>query len=168
MRSHPVGDTVGIYRAPMRARDLDVPAGTGAEYGLACGVVGIGSGPGEKAARALYRFAAVPSGVFVWTRDRAGNYCLGRITGAMREDRSPAARAVGILYVRDTTWLGRRFKETEVPRAVAQTFARGGRNFQRTHDSEAEQMTFEIWRRARGRPARATKPSAESDGRRPG
>jgi hypothetical protein len=134
-----------IYRAPMRARDLDLPAGTGAEYGLARGVVGIGSGRGEKAARALHRFATLPSGVFVWTRDRAGDYHLGRIAGPVREDRSQAAIAVGIAYVRDTTWLARAFKEAEVPSAVAQTFARGGRNFQRTHDSQAERMTAEIW-----------------------
>jgi hypothetical protein len=30
---------------------------------------------------------------------------------------------------------------------VARTFARGGRNFQRTHDVEAERTTAEIWRR---------------------
>lgn len=153
MRLRPVADSVCIYRAPMRARDLDVPAGTGAEYGLARGLVGIGPGRGEKAARALRRFATVSSGVFVWTRDRAGGYHVGRITGPVREDRSPAARAVGIVHVRDTTWLARSFNDTEVPPAVAQTFARGGRNFQRTHDSEAEQMTSEIWLRTRGKPA---------------
>ena len=78
----------------MRARDLDVPPGAGAEYGLSSGVV-------------------------------------------------------GIVHVRDTTWLRRPFPEQEVPPAVAQTFARGGRNFQRTHDVEAERITAEIWRRER-------------------
>ncbi len=155
MRSHPVADTVCIYRAPMRARDLDIPAGTGAEYGLAHGVVGIGSGRGEKAARAVHRFATVPNGAFVWTRDRVHKYHLGRIGGAVHEDHSPAARTVGIVYVRDTTWLARAFKETEVPSAVAQTFARGGRNFQRTHDSAAERMTSEIWRRSSSRTRRS-------------
>jgi hypothetical protein len=139
----------------MRARDLDIPPGTGAEHSLACGVVGIGAGRGEKAARALHRFAAVPSGVFVWTRDRAGDYHLGRIAGGVREDRSPGSIAVGIVHVRDTSWLARAFNETEVPSAVVQTYARGGRNFQRTHDREAERMTAEIWRRERG--ARPTK-----------
>jgi hypothetical protein len=129
----------------MRARHLDVPAGAGADYGLASGVVGIGSARGDKATRGLHRFATLPDGVFVWTRDRAGGYHLGRIAGDLREDRSPAARAVGIVYVRDTTWLPHTFTEAEVPPAVARTFARGGRNFQRTHDREAEQMTSEIW-----------------------
>lgn len=98
----------------MRARDLEVPAGAGAEYGLRTGVVGIGPGRGD-----------------------------------VREDHSPAALAVGIAHVRDTAWLPRAFTETEVPRAVAQTFARGGRNFQRTHDCGAERMTAEIWLRER-------------------
>jgi hypothetical protein len=141
----PAPDNVGIYRAPMRAREGEVPAGLGAEYCLASGVVGIGSGCGEKAARALNRFATLPAGVFVWTRDRAGGYHLGRIAGALREDRSPAARKVGIAYVRATTWLPRALAEIEVPPAVARTFARGGRNFQRTHDGEAERMTSDLW-----------------------
>jgi hypothetical protein len=140
-------DSTCIYRAPMRARDLDVPVGAGAEYGLSSGVVGIGPGRGEKAGRAIHGFATVPAGVFVWTRDRVGNYRLGRIAGALREDRTPAARAVGIVHVRDTTWLSRAFREDEVPPAVARTFARGGRNFQRTHDVEAERMTVALWRR---------------------
>jgi hypothetical protein len=140
----------GIYRAPMRARDLDVPPGAGADYGLAAGVVGIGRGRGEKAARGLHRFATLPAGAFVWTRDRAGKYHLGRITGPLREDRSPAALAVGIAHVRDTAWLARSFDEAEVPSAVARTFARGGRNFQRTHDGEAERLTAELWLREGG------------------
>jgi hypothetical protein len=141
-----VAETVCIYRAPMRARDLELPAGAGAEYGLARGLVGIGPGRGDRAERAVHRFATLPSGVFVWTRDRAGRYHLGRIVGDVREDRSPDARAVGIVYVRDTTWLARAFEEPEVPAGVAYTFARGGRNFQRTHGREAERMTAEIWR----------------------
>jgi hypothetical protein len=136
---------VPVHRAPMRARDLDAPAGAGAEYGIANGVVGIGPGRGDRAARMVHRFATVPEGVFVWTRDRAGGYRLGRITGPLREDRSPGARAVGIGHVRAATWLERAFTEEEVPPAVARTFARGGRNFQRTHDTDAERRTAELW-----------------------
>ena len=141
-----------IYRAPMRARDLEVPRGAGAEYGLAARLVGIGAGSGDRAAQLVHRFATVPIGAFVWTRDRAGRYHLGRITGDMREDRSPAARTVGIAHVRDTRWLARAFPETDVPAAVARTFARGGRNFQRTHDPDAERMTAEIWQHQFQRP----------------
>lgn len=137
--------SVPIYRAPMRARDLDVPAGAGAEYGLAHGVVGIGAVHGDKGARMLHRFATLPDGVFVWTRDRSGRYHLGRIAGPMREERSAAAKAVGIRHVRPAVWLDRAFGEQEVPAAVAQTFARGGRNFQRTHDADAERVTEVLW-----------------------
>jgi hypothetical protein len=144
-----------VYRAPMRGRDVDAAPGAGAEYGLARKVVGIGPGRGEKATRALHRFATLPEGVFVWTRDQAGWYHLGRITGPMREDASREARAVGITHVRPTSWLADAFAEEEVPVAVARTFGRGGRNFQRTHDEDAERLSAELWtltRKAPGRP----------------
>ena len=129
----------------MRARELDVPPGLGAEYGLAHSIVGIGSGRGEKAARMLHRFATLPDGVFVWTRDTAGGYHLGRLSGPTRDDASPGGRAVGIVHVRPARWLPRVFLEGDVPWAVTATFARGGRNFQRIHDEEAERLTAELW-----------------------
>jgi hypothetical protein len=140
-----MAERVPIYRAPMRARDLELPPGLGAEYGVRRGVVGIGRGSNEKAARGLHRFATLPEGVFVWTRDRVGGYHLGRLSGALREDESAAARVVGIVHVRAVDWLDRTFTEAEVPRGVAATFARGGRNFQRIHDEEAEHLTAELW-----------------------
>jgi hypothetical protein len=129
----------------MRARDLELEPGLGAEYGIRHGVVGIGGGSGEKAARGLHRFATLCEGVFVWTRDRAGGYHLGRLSGPLREDNSPEARAVGIVHVRPVSWLGRTFNDAEVPRGVAATFARGGRNFQRIHDLDAERLTARLW-----------------------
>ena len=139
-----------IYRAPMRARELDLPPGTGAEYGLACSVVGIGPGRGAKAARMVHRFATLPDGVFVWTRDRGGRFHLGRLAGEMREADSPEALAVGLTHVRPAEWLDRSFDETQVPPAVRRTFARGGRNLQRTHDENAERATAELWRVSAG------------------
>lgn len=50
-----MADRVSIYRAPMRARDLDIPPGVGAEHGGRHGVVGIGPGSGDKAARMVHR-----------------------------------------------------------------------------------------------------------------
>lgn len=135
-----------IYRAPMRARDRDdVAAGAGAEFGVEHGVVGIGAAHGDKADRMLGRFADLPDGTFVWTRTTDGSYRLGRIAGPLRHDDSPAARAVGIHHVRPASWIGRPFGEDEVPTAVAATFARGGRNLQRTHDELAERQTVELW-----------------------
>jgi hypothetical protein len=131
----------------MRARDLDLPAGVGADYAIARGLVGIGPGRGDKAERMLHRFATLPDGVFVWTRERAGGYRLGRVAGPVREDRSAGARSVGLSHVRPADWLERVFRDSEVPEAVARTFARGGRNLQRTHDDEAERLTVALWRR---------------------
>jgi hypothetical protein len=130
----------------MRARDMDVPAGAGAEYGLERGVVGIGAATDERSGRRLHRFAAVSEGAFVWTRDRQGRYRLGRITGDVRDDDSAQAQAVGIRHVRPAHWLPRAFDVDELPPAVARTFARGGLNFQRTHDAAAARKTEQIWR----------------------
>lgn len=135
-----------IYRAPMRTRlELDLPPGAGAEYCIANEVVGIGSGASERAQRLVIAFARAPEGAFVWTRDRRRIYHLGRITGDLRVDESAGARAVGLTHVRPAQWLRRGFDEAEVPGAVARTFARGGRNFQRTHDDGAERRTAELW-----------------------
>jgi hypothetical protein len=152
-----------VYRAPMRARDRDLPVGEGAEHGLARGLVGIGdellvapvaldaavkaaaAEHGEKAGRMLRGFAEVPDGTLVWTRSADGKYHLGRIDGPWRYDDSPEARATGIVHVRPATWLERPFGEAEVPAAVAATFARGGRNFQRTRDERAERDSVRLW-----------------------
>ena len=134
-----------IYRAPMRPRDRDAPQGAGAEFGLEHSLVGIGDVRGAKGERMLRRFADLPDGSLVWTRASDGSYRLGRIAGACRHDDSPAARAVGIHNVRPATWLDRPFGDDEVPTAVIDTFARGGRNFQRTHDELAERETAELW-----------------------
>jgi hypothetical protein len=149
----------------MRARHRDLPDGAGARFGLEHGLVGTGDAlptppptieaaigaaadmHGAKAARMLRHFADLPEGTFVWTRSERDSYHLGRISGPWRYDESPAARAVGIHHVRPTRWLDRSFRGDDVPAAVAATFARGGRNLQRTHDEEAERRTVELWER---------------------
>jgi hypothetical protein len=91
-----------IYRAPMRARDRDLPAGAGAAVGLREGFVGIGDAlieppdtlaqaidaasieHGDKAARMLRGFAHLPAGALVWTQAPDGAFRLGRIRGAWR------------------------------------------------------------------------------------
>lgn len=152
-----------VHRAPMRARDRDdVPAGAGAEFGLEQGVVGIGdvlrgggAGPsslaaavalaeaehGAKAGRMLERFAALPDGTLVWTRDAGGGFWLGRIAGPWRYDGSADALSVGIVHVRPAEWVDRRMGPHDVPAAVRATFGRGGRNLQRIRDAEAERLS---------------------------
>jgi hypothetical protein len=143
----------------MRARDRDVP---GADHGLERGLVAIGGllpdasatleeaidatarADGPKAGRMLRRFAGLPEGAFVWTRDSGGGYHLGRIAGPWHYDASPAARAVGLGHARPTDWRTEPFGEGDVPAAVAETFARGGRNLQRIHGASAERRTAEL------------------------
>ena len=137
-----------IYRAPMRSRTLELPAGVGAEYGLEHGLVGIGPGEGAKAERMLRAFTDLPEGTFVWTRDTDGLFHLGRIAGPLRED-ADAARAVGLPYVRRADWLDQPFGPDDVPADVAATFARGGRNLQRTRSESAERRTSQLWDAAR-------------------
>lgn len=152
-----------VFRAPMRARTLDLPAGAGAEHGLAHDLVGIGDAlprrprsleaaveaaareHGEKAGRLLERFAAAPDGAFVWTRDRQGAFHLGRLDGPWRYADDAPARETGIHHVRPARWLDRPFFDDDVPAGIAATFARGGRNFQRVHDEAAVRRTAELW-----------------------
>jgi hypothetical protein len=144
----------------MRPRDRDAH---GADLGVERGLVGIGDvlasvpdsleeavaaatrAHGEKASRMLRRFAALPDGVLVWTRDSGGGYWLGRIEGPWRYDDSRAAHATGIHHVRPARWRPGPFGEPDVPAAVAATFARGGRNLQRIDDRAAELRSAELW-----------------------
>jgi hypothetical protein len=130
-----------VFRAPMRARAHDGPPGVGAEHGLARGVVGIGDTDEAR----IGRFGAVAEGVFVWTRDTDGMYWLGRIAGPLRAADAAARDAAGLTHVRAADWLDRPFGEDTVPAAIAATFARGGRNFQRTHGNAVERRTAELW-----------------------
>jgi hypothetical protein len=121
----------------MRSRERDAPPGHGAEHGLARGLVGIG----DTDARRIARFAAVPDGALVWTRDGDGAYWLGRLGGPVRPADTAARDAAGLTYVRPAVWLDRPFFEHDVPDGVAATFARGGRNFQRTHGDAVERSS---------------------------
>jgi hypothetical protein len=143
----------------MRARDRELPPGAGAEHGIDAGLVGIGDAlravprslaealagaeqeHGVKAGRMLKRFAELPVGSLVWTRTVDGRYAVGRISGPWRYDDSPPARRVGIHHVRPARWGQRLLNPEEVPIAVVETFARGGRNFQRIHSDLAEHQT---------------------------
>ena len=130
-----------VFRAPMRAREHDAPPGAGAEHGVAHGIVGIGDTDEAR----IGRFGSVPDGVFVWTRDADGTYWLGRIAGPLRPAGAAARAAAGLTHVRAADWLERPFGEHDVPAGVAATFARGGRNFQRTHGDAVERRTAELW-----------------------
>ncbi|MQW75138.1 GAF domain-containing protein [Nocardioides sp. dk4132] len=139
------------YRAPMRSRLDDIDAGLAQARAVALGLVGMGGrldpspGPdagveevlsrtvvehGERTARRVERFAAVPAGALVWTRDTDGRYRRGALTGPWRYDATRQAYAADLVHVRPCAWEDP-LDEVEVPAAVVASFERGGRNFQR-------------------------------------
>lgn len=100
---------------------------------------------GERVAARLERFAALPAGDFVWTRDAEAELWLGRIEGEWRFDASAAAWEVDLQHVRVCRWSDAPVPLPDVPAAVLATFARGGRNFQRVRDADAEAATCRWW-----------------------
>src|SRR4051812_24609651 len=87
----------------MRSRrdDIDWPAAV--RRALELGICGVGAADDGRAQRRLDRFAAAPTGAFVWTRDGAGHTYVGRLTGPLRHD--PAGAPVDLVHVRDCEWL---------------------------------------------------------------
>ncbi|MFW2514225.1 GAF domain-containing protein [Demequina sp. SO4-13] len=151
----------------MRSRDGRVPDGVAVERALSEGVCGLGGvladAPisldealerahtqyDDRVARRLRRFADVPTGAYVWTRDVEGLFWLGRLGGEWRYDASEGATNADLVHVRPCTWLQAPIAESQVPSAVLATFARGGKNWQQTHSEAAEEASAGLWQRAR-------------------
>ncbi|AWH94934.1 GAF domain-containing protein [Dietzia psychralcaliphila] len=158
-------DDVPLFRAPMRSRDDGIADGAGVERGLRNGLCGMGgrlrSTPSSlveaidaaaaqhdhRVARRLERFAEVPDGVYVWTRDVDGHYWLGRLGGPWRYDDAEEAHSVDLVHVRDCLWRSEPTDRSSVPAAVRATFARGGRNWQRIRSEIGADETAELWTR---------------------
>ncbi|MHA6782232.1 hypothetical protein ACVGOW_14765 [Pseudonocardia saturnea] len=152
-----------VYRAPMGVGRRDDPVAV--ERALREGICGMGgvvdppppdldaaldslSATGrERLAARLDRFAHVPDGAFVWTRSADG-FVLGRLTGPWSYDGSAAARVLDLVHVRPCRWLPDPTPESQVPAATLATFARGGRNFQRTHDPHVGARSRAVWEAA--------------------
>jgi len=167
-RSGAAVETPAVYRAPMRSRDDAVSEGAAVARALAIGVCGVGGRVGdapdsiadalaavdtvcgERMARRLERFAGVPDGAFVWTRDADGFLWLGRLTGPWRYDPSPEATAVDLVHVRSCDWLDRPVEPAAVPSGVHEAFARGGRNWQSITRADAARLTAAVWEERRG------------------
>jgi hypothetical protein len=129
----------------MRSRRDDVEPFAAVERALAMGLCGMGEPQEERAERRLERFAQVPEGAFVWTRDVDGSIYLGMVCGAVRRDDADEARQVDLVHVRDCRWRGEPVPDHMVPPAVTRTFGRGGRNFQQIHDPEVGPQTEALW-----------------------
>jgi hypothetical protein len=138
----------------MRSRLDSVDPAAAFERALRCGVCGIGGRLdavpttlsdalrltdetyGDRVARRLERFAAVPDGSRVWTRGPDGMFRLGTLTGRWRYDADPAAYEADLVNVRDCGWDDDPLPEHRTPPAVVATYRRGGRNFQRIRAAE--------------------------------
>jgi len=136
-----------VFRAPMRSRDTTVADdGAAVERALRLGVVGMGARPAdERLARRLQRFIEAPDGAVVVTRDARGRVHCGRLSGDYRRDDTAEARDVDLVHVRPCTWAADPLDDAEIPPAVRQTFARGGKNWQRVHDRDAETLLAAWW-----------------------
>lgn len=155
--------TTAVFRAPMRSRDDAIRPGLAIDLALRKGVCGIGgrlgvtpktlgeaiaathAEHGERAARRLTRFAAVPAGVLVWTRDADRMLWLGRLGGTRSYDPSPEALAADLVHVRPCQWRERPFAEQEAPASVVASFDRGGRNWQRIRAVSAAPESVRLW-----------------------
>ena len=130
----------------MRSRRDDLDPQAAIDRALTSGVVGFGDAEtADRLSRRIERFARIDDGAFVWTRDGAGFYWLGRITGPYFRDSSDTAAAVDLVHVRPCRWLADPLAEPDVPAAVVATFGRGGRNFQRTHSPQVGAQTARVW-----------------------
>lgn len=101
----------------------------------------------ERLARRIRRFAAAPVGAFVWTRDGDGLFWMGRLQGQWRYDARVGASRVDLVHVRPCQWLSDPVPDARVPGGVVSTFARGGRNWQQTHDAPAAAESARLWRK---------------------
>ena len=140
---------VAVYRAPMRSRRDDVDMRATIARARRLDICGFGDVPHDaRLARRIERFADVAIGSLAWTRDADGLYWLGRIEGPYFRDSSEEATDVDLIHVRACRWLTTPSLEPQVPAGVVATFARGGRNFQQTHDPAVGPQSERIWNAA--------------------
>lgn len=108
-------------------------------------------GWGRTSAQIVRRFGAdARVGDFVWTRDTAGRYLLGKIAGEYRYDGSGAAKKVDVHQVRDVEWAPRALNDLEVPGGVIRRFIGVGQSFSRVHDAPAQLLTPYLWAKLNG------------------
>lgn len=133
----------------MRSRDDAVDHAAAVSWALAHGVVAVGgrlrTAPrslseavtaverehGSRVGDRLERFAVVPNGSTMWTRHPDGDLWAGAVTGPWSFDPSPDAASFDLQHTRACEWSEEPVRMDRVPDAVLETFARGGRNFQR-------------------------------------
>lgn len=133
-----------MYRAPLRSRRDDIDPQLTLDRAHSSGLCGFGGDRDpERLARRVERFAQVPDGSLVWTRDADGLYWLGRIDGPYFYDAD--GDGVDLVHVRPCRWQDVPIIESRTPAAVVATFGRGGRNFQQIHDADVADQSLRLW-----------------------
>lgn len=84
-------------------------------------------------------------GDLVWTRDRSGDYWLGRISGEWRFDASEAATRWDLNNVRPCEWLDAPKRDYQVPGGVVRSFIGAGSSFRRVGGAAACRMSQLIY-----------------------
>lgn len=125
----------------MRSRDDGIDPQLAVDRALRLGVVGFGRI--DVPQRRVDRFAAVPDGSFVWTRDEDGLFWLGRVDGPYTYDAD--GEDVDLVHIRPCRWRSSPLVESRCPTAVLATYDRGGRNFQQIHDARVGADTLRVW-----------------------
>ncbi len=125
----------------MRSRDDRIDPQLAVDRALRLGVVGFGQI--DVPQRRVDRFADMPDGSFVWTRDEDGLFWLGRVDGPYAYD--AGGEDVDLVHIRPCRWLPEPLVERDCPTAVLATYARGGRNFQQIHDARVGAESLRAW-----------------------
>lgn len=92
----------------------------------------------------------VEDGDLVWTRDRLGNYWLGKIEGRWWFDVSDAATRWDLNNVRPCRWLDSPMRDYEVPGGVVRSFVGAGSSFRRVGQGPACEMSRLIYEAGTG------------------
>lgn len=90
----------------------------------------------------------VAVGDLVWTRDGAGWYWLGRVSGPWHFDVSDEATRWDLNNVRACEWLSDRFRDFQVPGAVVRSFVGTATTLRRVKGEPAARMTTMIYEQA--------------------
>jgi hypothetical protein len=141
---HRAASVTSVYRAPLRSRRDDIDPQLTLDRAQLLELCGFGGDRDlERLARRVERFAQVPDGSLVWTRDAHGLYRIGRIDGPYFYDAD--GESVDLVHVRRCRWRDAPIIESLAPAAVVATFGRGGRNFQQIHDALVGDESLRLW-----------------------
>ncbi len=109
-------------------------------------------GWGRRAMWTVRRFGREAQvGDFIWTRDLAGRFRLGRLAGPYRYVNNAKARRTDTHQVRRCDWAQRPLSDLQVPGGIIRAFSGTSSSFERIHDEGARRYTAWLWDDLHGR-----------------